>query len=488
LRDGIADGIKKGGEEGGKIVNQVGGGLILTVQKVGDDTITTLQKASGDTITTVQKAGGDTIMTVVKGANDVMATYEKGWRDTDREARSSLANAIEAGQAVEHYTRNQVEAQMVAVENATKRVSEGKVVDGMWSLAVEPAQATEKNFFKATQESAVINAAAQSAAAAYGGPAGAAAYASWATYRATGDANLALRAGILSAVTSQLGSKTASMPSGTSGELIKKVAISGAAGGIAVAAAGGDEQAVKDAFVKSGGAVLVQGGRDRLKAYSPKAEDSFKAVQCISAKDVDCLSNTTYVRNKMGKILYDNKGKPRIDSKKLDPKQYIGNWTGIDPKSPEGKKLAFITQISKLPKTEAIPLLKNKWVLTWTFGQTKSLEASKPAVVLTYVGQNAPFMSKVKYGRVSKSAQKGGRKTGQSQVAVKTASYTCPTKSFNRTVKVSASAGGCRAIYRKEGGVSQIIWQSHYHPNSCVGKAAAFVSHLASLGIRCSAK
>src|ERR1700757_2916104 len=108
----------------------------------------------------------------------------------------------------------------------------------MWGLATEPAQSGEENFAKATQESEVINAAAGSAAAVYGGPAGAAAYAAWSTYRRTGNADMALRAGILAGGTSQLGSSVAKMPAGTTGEIIKKAAVAGAAGGISVAAAG----------------------------------------------------------------------------------------------------------------------------------------------------------------------------------------------------------------------------------------------------------
>src|SRR4051812_8000213 len=111
------------------------------------------------------------------------------------------------------------------------------------------------------------------------------------------------------------------------------------------------------------------------------------AVQCISARDVNCFSNTTYARDLKGKILYSADGKPRIDPKTLDPKQYIGNWTSVDPNSSEGKKLAFITKISKLPSVEAIPIMKNHWVLTWTLGRAPTLEHNKPNVVLTYVGR-----------------------------------------------------------------------------------------------------
>jgi WD40 repeat protein len=265
-----------------------------------------------------------------------------------------------------------------------------------WKVAIEPLQSSEENFAKATQESEVINAAAGSAAAIYGGPAGAAAYAAWSTYRRTGNVDMALRAGVLAAVTSQTGSSVAKLPAGTTGEIIKKAAVAGAAGGISVAAAGGDEQAIKDGFLKSAGAVLVQGGSDKLKAYSPNAKDAYDTVQCISARDVDCLSNTTWARDAKGKIL-DDHGKPRIDTIKLDPTQYIGRWTGVDPQSAEGKENAFITQISKLPSMEAIPILRNQWVLTWTLGKEHDIAYKTPTVALTYVSPDAPFNSTVEY-------------------------------------------------------------------------------------------
>jgi hypothetical protein len=245
--------------------------------------------------------------------------------------------------------------------------------------------------------------AAQTAATVYGGPAGAAAYAAWYTYRATGDANLALRAGVLSALTSAAGGSVASMPSSTAVEVFKKAVVAGAVGGMATAAAGGDENAVRDAFLKSGSAVLVQGASDQLKAYSPKAQDAIQTVQCISARDVDCLSNTTYAKDLKGKILYDENGQPRIDPTKLDPKQYIGQWTSIDPKSPEGKANEIVTGISKLPQTEASPIAHNQWVVTWTMGQDKTLQHNVPAVVLTQVGPKAPFFSTVKYITVPES-------------------------------------------------------------------------------------
>ena len=80
------------------------------------------------------------------------------------------------------------------------------------------------------------------------------------------------------------------------------------------------------------------------------------------------------------------------------PKQYIGKWTGIDPQSVEGKKNAFVTQISKLPATEAIPILKNQWVLTWTLGARKiSLQSADCRAHLRW-RKSRPSSLKVDYG------------------------------------------------------------------------------------------
>jgi hypothetical protein len=64
-----------------------------------------------------------------------------------------------------------------------------------------------------------------------------------------------------------MGTSVAQMPSSTAGDILKKAALAGAAGGISVAAAGGDEKDIKDGFLKSGGAVLIQGGTEKLTAF-----------------------------------------------------------------------------------------------------------------------------------------------------------------------------------------------------------------------------
>ncbi|WP_457662307.1 hypothetical protein [Sinorhizobium medicae] len=357
-----------------------------------------MQKASGDVFITIQRAGEDTVSTTFKAANDAAATYVKAWRDVGDQGKRSFDDAVDAGKAVGHFVENQLNAELYSFNNAAKRVRDGEVVDAMWGLGTEPLQSSEENFAKATQESKVINAAAATAAATYGGPGGAAAYAAWSTYRQTGNADMAIRAGLLAAVTSQTGSSIGQMPTDTASEIIKKAALAGATGGIAVAAAGGDEQAITDGFLKSAGAILIQAGTDKVKAYSPDAKDAYETVQCISARDVNCLSNTTWARDAQGKILFDDEGNPRIDTSKIDPNNYIGRWSQIDPTSQEGQANSIITQTSKLPNAEVIPILSNKWVMTWTLGKEQELKYARPTVVLTYLGDDAPFISNVTYG------------------------------------------------------------------------------------------
>jgi hypothetical protein len=466
-------------------IEKLGDATLTTLTDAGGDTIRTLENAGGDIVKTAEKAGGDTIQTFVKVGEDATATYVKAWKDTGEQAQRSFTDAVDAGNAIVNYTANQLKAQADAFQNAEKRLREGKIVDAMWGLGVEPLQATEANFAKATQESKVIAAAAASAAAVYGGPGGAAAYAAWSTYRSTGDADLALRAGLLAAVTAQAGGSGASMPSGTASELLKKAATAGAAGGIAVAAAGGDEQAITDGFLKSAGAVLIQAGSAKAQAYSPRAKDAWDTVHCISARDLDCVSNTTWARAN-GRILYDSKGRPRFNPIKLDPSDQVGKWSEYAKDSIEGKKNAFMTKISQLPKVAAIPLMKNQWVLTWTGTPEGSIAYGKPTVVLTYVGQNPPFTSMVNYGRANDFPDSASN--GELNSEGGATDYSCTGGGINRTVKVRRLRAGCEAWYRRDDGGAQLIWHSDHFPEICTGKAVNFIKSLRAKGLSCRAR
>lgn len=472
-------------EKPGESIEKLGNDTLKTVDNLAGDTVKTLQKATGDTVRTVEKASTDTVKTFVKAGEDATATYIKGWGDTIEQAKKSFEDVVDAGEAVANYTANQAKSYESTLKNAEKRVREGKVIDAIWHAGIEPMQTSEENFFIATQQSEIINAAAASTASVYGGPAGAAAYASWSTYKATGDIDMAIRTGLIAAATAQAGSYTSQMPAGTAGEVLKKAAVSAAAGGVAVAAAGGDEKAIQEGFLKSGGAVLVQYGNDRAKAYSPKAKDAWDTVQCISARDVDCVSNTTWAKDAKGKILYDENGKPRVNPTAFDPKQYVGTWSGLDPNSPEWKKNEFITQISKLPKTDAIPALNNMWVLTYTAGKETTIAHGQPTVVLTYMGPKQSFNSIVDYGDADDVPAWAAEPN--TTFAKARPFYMCSLGGIDRTVSVRRKGKGCISMYVRSDGKQQIVYESAHYPDKCDAETHRFVKNdLAHKGILCS--
>lgn len=181
----------------------------------------------------------------------------------------------------------------------------------------------------------------------------------------------------------------------------------------------------------------------------------------MSAKDTECFSNLTYVKDAKGRIMKE------LKTEKLNPNQKIGQWSHLDPNSPEGKAAALIAGVSKLPKSDVIPLLDNKWVMTSTLGRSRSLEANKPTVVLTYVGINAPFEFTPSYTRVR-------------------ADYSCQVPHGVMRRIVVRGGGSCDAVYYRESApTSQVIWRSEYDGAICTPKATELVSHLTSLGIAC---
>lgn len=447
-------------------VEQIGNGVLITAKTAANDTIRTLINAQGDVITTIERAGSDTVHSLEKASKDATATYLKAWKDSAEQARRSLNDGAEAATAIKRYQERELEGKIKAANNAARRANEGKFLDAAWHTSTEPMQATEENYFKATQESSLINAAGQAAATTYGGPGGAAAYAAWYTYRTTGDPEMAIRAGVVAAITSQGGSAVTDLPSGTTTEIIKKTAVAGAVGGLAVAAAGGDEQAVTEAFLRSGGAVLVQSGSENFKMHNPKAADAIQTVHCLSTRDMDCLSKTTYVKDAKGKILYDEKGTPRFE--KYIPKS-IAKWTKPDPTAPESRQVAFITKVAKLGTSGEIPVFKGKWVITSNFGVKDQIPDGEPSVVLTYAGADPPFIFRNDY-----------------EYADQVTSYTCKLGASIRRISVTRKGNACQALYYRDG-ETQTVFSSPSHPEKCPAAAVVFVkTTMKEIGASCT--
>ncbi|MEB6461166.1 hypothetical protein MXL92_07985 [Raoultella ornithinolytica] len=353
-------------------------------------------------IDVIKKTVDNATRTFVKAVNDVASTYDKAWKDIGAQAQRSFNDLTEAGAAIVHFAGNELSSQYALLNKAENQIKEGKIIDAIWSTTVAPFHDSEKNLYDAMQESHVLDQAITSAAAFYGGPAGAAAVAAWKVMRLTGDINSALRAGALAAVVQQGGAIVNGMPDGTISEVVKKAAIAGAVGGVAVAVSGGDEQAITDAFLKSSGNVLIQDAQSQVGEIvkgNPNISAAAETVGCISARNVSCLADVPYVKDATGKLteqvspaLADIKG--RVD-------EVTGKWTAMKTQA-EKDVNEWLTSIPKLPGLDAIPIANNTAVITWTLGKEDELKNGIPTVVITAIGDNVPFISKATYTQIQK--------------------------------------------------------------------------------------
>lgn len=478
------DPLDKTVRELGNEVQRIGDIAIYASTRSTGDILRTLSKGGQDIATTFTKAGEDAVTTVVKAGNDSAVAYYKAWKDVSDQTKRSFSDSVNAASASANFLANQTGSMVSLAQSTERKIREGKLVDAMWEVGVKPLQATEANFAEATQQSSIIAAAASTAAATYGGPGGAAAYAAWATYRSTGNADMALRAGLLAAASAQAGPTLASLPSRSAEEALRKAALAGALGGLSVAAAGGDEKAITEGFLKSSGAVLIQAGRTELEAYSPKAKNAWELMNCISARDIDCTSRNSIVRDSAGKFVYDKEGRPKTYLNKLQ--ELSGRWSEVVPQSEDGLVAQYMAEASKLPKLNAIPLIDNRWTLTWTLGKNKEIERKQPAVVLTYTGPSSPFLSKVGYrGNDGKFyCIENQRNTNKNIINL----YSCHAGGISRTIKATLKTKGCSTIYARSDGKIQVLWNSNYYQDICFKKAEFYVTDFKKKGIQCNAE
>lgn len=331
----------------------------------------------------------DIAANVEKGFKDIGANVSKSNEDVKAEAARAKTNLEDAGRAVVHYVENEVKSSGQGLSNAERRIREGKVVDALWHLGTERVQASESNAAAAAQESELLRTVGAAAASAYGGPAGAAAYAAWLTYKQTGNAELALRVGILTGASSAAFGAAGDMPSGTTFELAQKTVVTGAIGGLAVAAAGGNEEAIKAGFLSAGAMVLVQDGYKKYTGHPLDAKSSEGEAYCMTPGEA-CSPPDAAMLNT------DENGKVTLDMSKVNPKTpAVG--VKVDPSkvSWQSEGSPLMTSVSRVPGMQAMAIFHDTWTMSWD--SDLLVKASiVPAVVITYTGTGAPYFDLVK--------------------------------------------------------------------------------------------
>jgi hypothetical protein len=356
-----------------------------------------IEKGAHDTGKTIEKGAQDTGTAIEKGAHDAGKTAEKAASDTGVAVEEGAHDIGDAGVAIGKFVERQAKGGKETLSDAEQRVREGKFVDAVWHLATDPVKHTEENAALAAQESELLSAVGQVAATAYGGPGGAAAYAAWLTYRMTGDAELALRIGMISGATSAAFGAVGEMPTATTGELAKKAIVAGAIGGLAVAAAGGDDAAVRDAFLLSGGMILVQDGYREMTGTDIDARASEDKPYCMATVGAECSPKPhVYERDESGNIKYDQKGRPVVDMGKVELRRpHVGEWAKEGQAGLTHETGVFMQVVSKIPGMNAMALFHDQWSISWDMNSFTNKATILPAVVFTYIGTGVPVYQKI---------------------------------------------------------------------------------------------
>lgn len=293
--------------------------------------------------------------TMKKAINDALNSADKAVSDAARNLVTVANDIVDAGQAMERYAERKLSGLGQVVSDAEARARQGKVFDAVWHSVVDPIVQEAANSLQVGEESKLIGEAQTAAAQIYGGPGGSAALASARAYKKTGNVDLAFRVGVMTYASSSMSTTADSMPQGTLGEVLKKAGAAGAIGGVVAAASGGDQDEIVKAFMKSGGAVIVQSG----EAYAEKniknpliaKADSY----CFSATGSNCTDVKTWYDQKSGLI------------REYQKKIATGDTSDI-----------------------GMLLAKNKqWMITWNKAALKAGDVGSASIAFTYIGEGS---------------------------------------------------------------------------------------------------
>jgi len=368
-----------------------------TVQQTAEETKKLSEKALKET----GNAINDTVKTLTTGKahGDIAETFEKAVNDTFQEANRAGRNINDAAIAAGNFLENQTQSYGVMLSDAERRLREGKLVDAIWHIGTDPLKHSERNFGKAVTESSLLNDVATATASVYGGAAGAAAYAAWLTYNRTGDLNLALKAGVIAGATSQGLKVVNGMPIGTTEEFVKKTLASASIGGAAVAASGGGERQIIEAFVK-GAAITV--AREHYKSRTnQEIEGKAPTKPAIAKLDREGGPNQnmkykfTVLTDGKGTPIKDAYGNMQVDIRSL-PRDisHVGLATAdLEAGFGSGAETSMPMQgIAKIPYMNDMAYYHDQWMAV---SQAQGIEVQAtilPALILTVSGSETPVI------------------------------------------------------------------------------------------------
>ena len=480
---------------------------VNNVVKEVDKGMKNVSKEAGIAITNIGK-------NIEKGGKDIESNIAKSAKDVEAEVARAGKDTEQAVSAIGRYLERSVNSTGAVVQTAAERVREGKVVDAVWHMGIDHVRASSKNAALAATESSVLNTVAQVSATAYGGPQGAAAYAAWLTYEQTGDVGLAVKVGVIAGASALAMAEAGKMPSTTEYELAKKAIVTGAIGGSAVAAAGGNEDAVTEGFLKAGAMVVIQDTYQRKLDHKMTGKASKGDPYCMTVSSAGCAPPAeAFVRKADGSLDLDSNGIPKIDMSKVDKTRPA---VGIkDPRAYFNENNLVMKGVSKVPGMNDMAVFHDQWAMKWNMGSKTTAASIVPAVVVTYWGLGAPYYTglqetavnakrrdlvalNTKLGIEPKSNELAPSNLppiaeSKSKLSVNVndivQSYFCNVGDSVRVIAVerpAASKGdfACRVLYAKEDG-EESLWRAENDGDYCAPKALKFAKRQKDFGFSC---
>lgn len=338
---------------------------------------------------------------------DISKTLSKAGEDAIKETGRIPNHIIDVGNATVNYVSSIGSSTITTITDAEQRIKQGKLVDAFFHLALSPLQAQEEAAFKATQDSGWINSIGAVAASAYGGPGGSAAYASWQTYRLSGNnMELAIRAGLIAGLTNAANGTVTKMEP----DLIRNVILGGAIGGAAMAASGSDEESIIRGIYMGGSMVLVQDAYQSYLGTGLNSKAPTEPPYCMSLTDASCIElRKAYTFNEKGEVT-------SFDPTKLNPNRvHVGIQADIETLNRylNGEKLSaeqiakfneinasldrstFMQSVAKTPAINSMAFFHDKWAVDWKMGELSTKATIIPAIALTYVGTGAQLYNSI---------------------------------------------------------------------------------------------
>lgn len=374
----------------------------------------------------------------------------------------------------------------------TGQGAEDSLVDAFWQSSVGAETPEANGTERITRAYTFANAITQLSHSVYGGPPGAAAYAAWWAYQQpdTSPAQ-ALRIGLL------VGAGLWATEKHGDGQpvplaQVRRSSLAAALGGITVAAAGGDEQALRTVFFDTGGAVLVQDGAQ---------------LYCLSATR-ECQQ-------------------PPSQAARYEGGRFVGWALQQLPAGPANSGVAFpdtgAAPTTQLPNSDGALRIARGWALNWQVAKdldrgllyplavlkrgTDNVEpavvaqapSTAPAKEVVTVPAPAPTAASAKAPAKTQPQEAQAQPQGPAPAsdpaatafpatALSTSRYRCDRGGASRSIWVipgDPQAGYvCRTMYQV-GNTQAVLWNARQNPEVCTAKAKAQVDKEKSQGYQC---